>query len=131
MFLSCGQLSGPSGKIWFYTHSTDNKDPRDTTLTPSSFIMLNKDGRYTKDFGRFDYGTWLYGNKQILLTSYSKEKIMLPVNYLTATEMQVGPHDGPFDNFESQPGSFSGEPENPFSKENNQWRMKAAAKETG
>jgi hypothetical protein len=44
--------------------------------------------------------------------------------------MQVGPDKGPFDNFESQPLVFPSAVENPFSKENNLWRIKPVAKET-
>jgi hypothetical protein len=99
-------------------------------LNPANFINLESDGHYTSDFGQFDYGTWSYSEGQLLLTGRQNKKSLLPVVYLTAREMQVGPAKGPLDNFESQPGRFRSPAENPFSRENNDWRIKAGAKET-
>jgi len=127
--LACRQPV-PSGKLWFYTHSTGNKEQADTSLNPASFIELKKDGSFTSDFGQFDYGTWVYSDNQLLLTGYRNNRWMMPVNYITSQEMQVGPPKGPFDNFESQPAITSPASENPFSKENNRWRIKAASKES-
>src|ERR1700733_5403952 len=72
----------------------------------------------------------MYSTNQLILTGYDKNKSIVPVNYITDKELQAGPAKGPFDNFESQPLSFSSTAENPFSKENNLWRIKAPAKET-
>jgi hypothetical protein len=126
----CNQAANPAGKIWFYTHSTGAKEQPDSTLTPVSFINLEKDGSYSSDLGHFDYGKWIYKDNQLFLINYQHSKSIIPVSYLTGTEMQAGPAKGPFDNFESTPVSFASEGENPFSKENNQWRIKAAGKET-
>ena len=127
---ACHHEPNPAGKIWFYTHSTGNKSLSDTILTPASFIDLEKDGSYTADFGHFDYGKWIYSNHQIFLANYHNEKSIVAVEYLTGNEMQVGPPKGPFDNFESQPLAFASNAENPFSKENNLWRIRAGSKET-
>jgi len=127
---ACFQPVNPAGKIWFYTHSTGSVEPADAALTPACFIDLEQDGNYTSNFGHFDYGTWAYSNKQIVLTGYHKNKSVMAVNYLTSNEMQVGPPKGPLDNFESQPVLFDSAGENPFSKENNRWRIKADKKET-
>jgi hypothetical protein len=128
--MSCQQPVNPSGKIWFYTHSTGSRELSDTLLTPASFITLEENGSYSCDLGHFDYGKWAYSNNQLILTGYNKSKSILLVNYLTGNEMQVGEAKGPFNNFESQPLSFSSAAENPFSKENNLWRIPASAKET-
>ncbi len=127
---ACRQPANPSGHVWFFTHSSGNKTTEDNLLTPANFIDLEKDGSYTSDLGQYDYGTWVYGNGQLLLTGRQNKKSVLPVPYLTAREMQVGPAKGPLDNFESQPGQFSSPAENPFSSENNAWRIKASGKET-
>ena len=128
--VGCSQGNNPGGKLWFYTHSTGNKEELDTSLTPACFIELSADGHYTSDFGHFDYGTWIYADSQVLLSSHLNTKSILAVNYLTATEMQVGPPKGPFTNFERQAGNTGSHAEDPFSVENNSWRIKATAKET-
>lgn len=127
---ACRQPASPSGHVWFFTHSSGNTSEKETLLTPANFIDLEKDGSFTSDFGQFDYGTWVYTDGQLLLTGQHNRKSILPVVYLTAKEMQVGPAKGPLDNFESQPGRFASAAENPFSKENNAWRIKPAARET-
>jgi hypothetical protein len=126
---ACQQAADPAGKIWFYTHTTDSPELTDS-LTPACFINLEKDGSYTSDFGHFDYGKWVYSNKQILLSGYQGNKSVMAINYLTGNEMQVGSPKGPFDNFESQPAAYTSVAENPFSKDNNRWRIKAVAKES-
>jgi hypothetical protein len=127
---ACTDRTGPAGKIWFFTHSTGSTEPSNSGLNPANFIDLEADGRYTRDFGHFDYGKWKYSNRQLIFTSYRDSQSVMPINYLTATEMQVGPPAGPFDNFESQSLHATTAAENPFSKENNRWRIKAAEKET-
>jgi len=124
--IACNRPADPSGKLWFYTHSTGN--PADS-LSPANFMLLENDGGYTSDFGRFDYGKWVYSNHQLLLISHRQTKSTVMVNYLTDKEMQVGPPAGPFDNFESQPVLFASEAENPFSQQNNHWRIQATEKE--
>ncbi|MES1218052.1 MAG: hypothetical protein ABUT20_21275 [Bacteroidota bacterium] len=44
--------------------------------------------------------------------------------------MRVSFNDHPSANFERQPGSFKTTPKDPFSKENNLWRIAAGKKET-
>jgi len=126
---ACTNHSGPAGKIWFFTHSTATTEPSATGLNPANFVDIEADGSYTRDFGHFDYGTWKYNNHQLLFTSSRDSQSVMAINYLTAHEMQVGPPAGPFDNFESQ--SLHESPaQNPFSKENNRWRVKAVEKES-
>lgn len=127
---ACRQPVSPSGHVWFFTHSSGRNAADEDGLTPANFIDLEKDGTYTSDFGQFDYGTWVYSNGQLLLTGQHNKKSVLPVVYLTSREMQAGPAKGPLDNFESQPGQFSSPAENPFSRQNNAWRIKASSRET-
>ncbi len=127
---ACTQNKTPGGKLWFYTHSTGNKDVLDTSITPASFIDLQKDGTYTSDLGHFESGKWIYSNNQLFFTSNQNKKYSIPVIYLTAKEMQTGQSKGPLDNFESQPFSIAQPATNPFSEENNKWRIKAREKET-
>lgn len=125
----CTGHSAPSAKIWFFTHSTGTGEPSASGLNPANFIDLEADGSYTRDFGQFDYGKWKFSEHQLVFTNYRDSQYVLPVNYLTSTEMQVGLPKGPFDNFESQSLYGTTPQENPFSPENNRWRIKAKEKE--
>lgn len=116
-------------KLWFYTYSSSSKG-KTTLLTPVSFLSLEPNGSYTRDFGTFDYGTWRMKDNAIHLTNYKKEISILPINYFAGNEIKFGTTNASIDNFESRPGSFTNADENPFSKENNLWRIKAERKET-
>jgi hypothetical protein len=116
-------------RLWFYTYTSSSADG-DSVLTPASFINLQKDGSYTRDFGGFDYGKWIIKDKKLLLTNYKNENFTFSVSYFAGNEMQLGFNNKTPDHFESQPGSFASAKQNPFSKENNLWRIPATKKET-
>src|SRR5450432_1496655 len=118
LFSGCHPPENISGKIWFFTHSTESpsKELPDSTLTANQFFDLEEDGTYNRDFGNFDYRGWAYNNHQIIFTSYSKNKSIILVNFISGNEMQAGPNAGPIYNFESQPNSFRYVIENPFQK---------------
>ena len=130
LFLAgCNFLNNSISRLWFYTYS-DTFTDSDTTLNPTSFISLLKDGNYTLDFGTFDYGTWEYKNHELLLRSYTNKKIAFPVNSVTRSEMQLKSNDKQTSHFESQPSAFKTPEENPFIKQNNLWRIAAAKRES-
>jgi hypothetical protein len=125
----CHLANNSKDKLWFYIYSS-NVANADTMLTPASFINLQGDGTYTRDFGYFDYGKWDFKNDHLILTNTNNETLMLAVDMVSANEMQISNHNTPVENFESLPGSFSGKDQNPFSLENNLWRITPAKKET-
>jgi hypothetical protein len=116
--------------LWFYTHSSGSADSRDTLLTPASFISLHPDGTYTRDFGSFEYGSWQLKDSQILLTNEKGKIVLLPYNFTQLRELQIAAPNDAKDNFERQPWPGSKPAEDPFSKYNNQWRIRAARNET-
>jgi hypothetical protein len=126
---SCFLPNNRVDKIWFYTYSS-NAAHADTTLTPASFINLQGDGTYTRDFGNFDYGKWILKDKKIRLINNKHETSIINVVYISGNEIQLGLNNNPDADFESLPGSFASDDQNPFSKENNLWRIAAARKET-
>ncbi len=127
---ACNFVNNRLDKLWFYTYSTGSPADRDSILTPASFIDLQKDGTYTRDFGVFDYGKWIFKDRQLFLTNYKHEVFRFAVTYITGNEMQIGLNNNTPDHFESQSGSFASASQNPFSKENNLWRIPATKKET-
>ncbi len=129
-FLISCSFNNPISNLWFYTYSNYSSNEKDTTLNPACFINLQKDGTYTRDFGFFDYGKWAFSNNKLRLTNYKNEIDTIRVNSVSVNELQLGFHIWQTDNFESQPGTFSLVNSNPFSKENNLWRMPADKKET-
>ena len=122
-------------KLWFYTHTNSgNTTSPAIKLTPANFINLSADGKYTMDLGEYEFGTWKQRDKQIELTNSNKKTSTITIHTLSGNEMQIitkNKHDEiVIDNFEGVSNSFRTENEDPFSKQNNLWRIHAGNKET-
>src|ERR1700754_1440175 len=113
--------------LWFYTYNTAGE--ADSLLTPASFLELRPDGSFTRDFGRFEYGTWSRKDNQLYLTNQQRTTYVFALNGLTAKEVQLTVGKEKTGNFESQPMPSSTPAEDPFSRDNNQWRIQATHKE--
>jgi hypothetical protein len=128
--MSCHFANNHVPLLWFYTYSTASSGNRDTSLTPANFINLEKDGSYTRDFGHYDYGRWTIKENKLTLINYKNEETVFTVNSLSRNEMQLTVDGIRADNFANQPDFFKSESDNPFSKQNNEWRIPALKKES-
>lgn len=126
--MSC--LSKTPANLWFYTYTSGAVVKEDSLLTPSSFLNLKRDGTYTSDFGSFEYGHWTKQDDELLLTDTGNKTTRLHVNTLTAKELQLVTNKGMVINFEGQRLKASRKQDDPFSLENNRWRIKAIHKES-
>ena len=117
-------------KLWFYTYSTGGATGKDTLLTPVSFLELRPDGSYTKDFGRFEYGTWTRKDQQLLLTDQQHKTSAFRFDGGRGKDMQLTLANDLVGNFESQPLPSDKPAEDPYSVENNRWRIPATHKES-
>ena len=126
----CTSRDSAINRLWFFTHTTADFAGDDQAPTPASFMNLQKDHSYTRDYVGFDYGRWEIKDTMLLLKSTNGNTISFPINYLSGNELRLSTAKGTIVNFESQPGSFSSAAENPFSLENNQWRIRATRKES-
>lgn len=132
IFNSCMQFRNPLPALWFYTNSEDAAAVRDTSLTPASFLELRSDGTYTRDFGKYEYGVWEKKGQQILLTSdgpgHHTEKLNFTLTGLN--EMRLSSANGRTSDFESLSIPAKAAANDPFSRENNRWRLPATHKES-
>jgi hypothetical protein len=128
LFIGCIREKPDISKCWFYTFETDFKTDSKNGLTPASFLCLQKDGTYTRDFGIFDFGRWTYIGNRLILTSLRNQTSSLEIKSLKTDEMTIGV-EGEIMNFEGQVLPSERTSESPFSLENNQWRIPAAQKE--
>lgn len=117
-------------RLWFYTYSSNTDENDSSKIPPTSFIDLEPDGSYTRDFGTFDHGNWKKEDSLLLLKSISGQLISLPFRYTLGNELQLVFPKGMVLNFEGQRFKFSSTADNPFSIENNRWRIHASKKET-
>jgi hypothetical protein len=126
----CSLLVNPLPKIWFYTYGTGTPNGKDSLLNPASFLELRPDGSYTRDFGAFEYGTWLKKDHLLILTSHDHQKTSYPLTLPAPGELQLALSGGYTVSFESQPIPAMQQKQDPFSVFNNHWRIHAIHKES-
>ena len=129
LLAGCKSQKDQLSKLWFYTYNAGSSDPRDTLLTPASFLDLQANGRYTMEFAGFDAGTWVLAGNRLMLTNDKKQVTELSLQYVSGKDLRIYVHNALFE-FEGMDNHFDNALENPFSAENNQWRVHAPAKET-
>jgi hypothetical protein len=128
VFVGCLQQPPTFTKCWFYTYQTDFNTKNESGLTPASFLCIRKDGTYTRDFGIFDYGHWEMKEGSINLASKRNQTAGLKIISLSGNELTVD-IEGQKINLDGQPFPSDNSSEDPFSIENNQWRIPASQKE--
>jgi hypothetical protein len=126
---SCLSESKHVDRLWFYTYSSSDAKNELTEVTPASFLYLKSDGSYTRDFGKFDYGSWKLEKSELVLSSKTNQLIIFPIKNFSSNELQLVSAKETILNFESQPGKFLLASDDPYSIENNQWRVPAVKKE--
>lgn len=136
----CGKRANA---VWFYTYSElgpendyisePNRLLTNYNLNPSNFLSTQADGNYTIDFGKgFEYGKWQLDDSVLVLTNSARKKSFIIVQ-LTGKEMMIKvpllagrPSIWHFERW-SMPMKTNAD--NPFSLQNNLWRLKATHKE--
>jgi len=126
----CSLLINPLPKLWFFTYGTGTPDGKDSLLSPASFLELRPDGSYTRDFGAFEYGSWLNKEHQLILTSHDHQKTTYLLTLPSAGEMQLTLSGGYLASFEGLAIPSENNKQDPFSVFNNQWRIRATHKES-
>ena len=129
VILGCQNEKSRLSKLWFYTFS-DPGSKRDTLLSPASFLLLQEDGAYTRDFGAFEYGSWKIKDNDILLTSHSGVKRNFSYSRTGINSIKLSLKDGQKANFESMPVPSKEDGPNPFSTDLNLWRIPPLEKES-
>lgn len=114
-------------QLWFYSYSSDATD-RDNSITPANFLSLQPDGSYTRDFGKFEKGTWEEKKSSLYLKS-NTGTIEFPIRSFSGNELQLASNKGTILHFEKVARNFSSPAEDPFAIENNLWRIHATKKE--
>ncbi len=127
---ACGFLGNSLPGLWFYTYSGGAATEKENLLSPASFIELRQDGTYTRDFGRFEYGTWIRKDQQLCLTNQQHTTSVLQLHGVNSNEMQLDLAKDLSSYFEGQPVPSAQAAEDPFSVNNNRWRIPAIHKES-
>jgi hypothetical protein len=127
---SCSLFVNPLPRLWFYTYGSGSPEGKDSLLNPASFLELRPDGSYTRDFGHFEYGSWIRKEHQLVLTSHDREVTIYPFTLASQNEMQLSLTGGYTADFESRTIPAQRVRLDPFSLENNRWRIPPTHKES-
>jgi hypothetical protein len=116
-------------KAWIYQE--DENTEGDGRLSGASFIDLQKDGTYTCNLEDYQWGKWYRKKEKLVLVnnrgriydfkieSAEKDKLVL-LDKIEGRKLSFAGFSNRFDT----PG------DNPFSRQNNRWRLKASGPET-
>jgi hypothetical protein len=120
----------PDAQIWFYLKSNDGPPTFDTALSPVSFLDLRPDGGYTQDWGHFAFGTWKVKNHQLYLTDQHHRTYVYQANRAANSLSLVLGAGNRIGYFHSLGSPYNDTEKDPFSIDNNRWRIPPAHKET-
>ncbi|HYE53482.1 MAG TPA: hypothetical protein VD996_01515 [Chitinophagaceae bacterium] len=127
----CGTDQDKLSKVWFYERTSGAAASSDTLLTPANFLSLRPDGSYTRDFGKFEYGTWKFEEGRLSLTNQRNRTVHLKITFNTPNKIAIDLGNGKMADFYGPGPLDPTTPEqDPFSKQNNLWRIPATQKET-
>jgi len=117
-------------KLWLYTYSSGNSRYEDTVFTHTSFINLQADNTYTLDLGIFDHGRWNSDKGFLSFQSESGKFTSYRISHFQENELKLTDDKGIVLNFDGLPLKPADSANNPFSVDNNRWRIAARKKET-
>ena len=127
LLFSCSMNTKPEA-VWLFSH-VDGRAKYDTLLNQASFLNLQPDGFYTRDFGFYDEGKWELNNEELVLHSKRRSVARIPVKALQKDELHLNATASLVAKFVRTP-ALSNDKENPFIPAYNQWRLKAKRKES-
>lgn len=119
-----------SSPLWFYHPAARVLSRWDTVLNRTSFLDLEPDGRFTRDFDRFEYGKWTLLGDRLFLTAQDSLPYVYHVVVNDEKELRIRISAQKIAHFEPQPPPSSDSIKNPFSLSNNRWRIPATRGET-
>lgn len=134
--ISCQSKTQSLNKTWFFAYygSSGESVPKNQPLTPENFIDLQKDGNYTSYISGFDYGTWKKEENGIQLVNQKGDKKFLKIISFKDGELTLDMSailkNRRHHVFTGISSTNIQEANNPFSKQNNQWRITPSAPET-
>lgn len=116
--------------LWVYYAGEIMDQPEAEGITSASFIDLHSDGTYTKDLGNFDYGKWQQKDSILILTGTKKGPVNYVIKSMVDDELDLRILRKVTITFVKRSGGFDSAAHNPFSVQNNQWRIPAGHKES-
>jgi hypothetical protein len=116
--------------LWFYRSYDVSASNWDTLVGRFSYLELKEDSTFTQDFGRFYHGNWKLKNNELYLTNQYHVTYIYTLRAIRETELGFSLGKERTAWFQRQPQSSGAASNDPFSVDNNRWRIPATQKET-
>jgi hypothetical protein len=128
---ACSLADNPGAQLWLYTESNAPSGTIvDTAIGTGSFLDLRPDGSYTRSFGRFEYGTWILKDQRLYLTNQKHKTYIYRVSELKGKKLDLMLSSTKTGNFFGYGRPVSDPGIDPFSLDNNLWRVAPTHKES-
>ena len=133
---SCQSKKQSLYKTWFYAYNNTSEKgiQGGQELTPENFIDLQRDGIYASYLSEFEYGNWNVEGRLIQLQNHKGDKKTIKIISGTGGELTLdltpGSQNGNSYVFTGISNKKTEGENNPFSKENNKWRIRSPGPET-
>jgi hypothetical protein len=139
LLASCTANENQLAKAWIYNDEQtgegreivqDHSGPAHQ-FSAANFIDLQPDSTYTAYFTSFDHGKWYFKENNVILVNSKKQVSEFAVNKVDGKEMIcTGRADHITLRLNGYKNKFEGAVDNPFSVENNRWRLKPSHPES-
>jgi hypothetical protein len=80
--------------LWFFTHSSGTIQTDNAEANPASFLYLQPDNIYTRNFKKFEHGHWKRNDSVLLLTNDQKITTSFPIKLLSGNELRLKSAEG-------------------------------------
>ena len=141
ILLSCTEKKEVLVKAWIFNDAANEKDMPGKGIGPgleldhrfntANFIDLQADGTYSSYLPLYETGKWFYKDQMLIMVNRKKEMLELQVNQVNEDELMcTNKQKGTIYRFKGLRNDFATTSENPFSMNNNLWRIRPARRET-
>ena len=125
--VSCNPFEKDLSGTWFYSPA-EQRSKNDSLLTATSFLHLKSNGSYESDLGHYDYGTWVQEGDELVLTNTKGKTRHLRIQKQGRQELKLFANENRVVAFDKYPAATANN--NPFSPDNNRWRLPTTHPET-
>ncbi len=130
LFLLSACNNSKSSRLFLFSSDHGYRNKWDSLLTGSSFLELRPDSSFTQDFGAYNYGRWRLADQKLYLTTQNHKTYIYQLNSLSDKALKVQFGRDKIDDFQAYDLPYPNPEKDPFSADNNQWRIKATHSES-
>jgi hypothetical protein len=130
LLTACRSKRSFAPSLWFYRSYDVSATNWDSLISRFSYLHLKADSSFTQDFGQFNYGKWRLLNNDLYLTNQHNVTYVYHLPSIRENELGFFLGKDKVAWLQRQPKTSADADLDPFSLDNNRWRIPATHKET-